>query len=157
MLSRPRILASFALALLAGGCANQPLTIDLHVAEDIASRYYHLGPDGVLTVEQGSGLAERRGGRELFRTQVPPDQVRALADVVQRSGLLLLETPARQEMSSGPVLFLELELGVWKNRLTLRGAKPAGLAELLAGLNAHLPPAHKIEYNPQPVEREAPW
>ena len=144
MLNRPTLrvallsAAGFAWLTLTG-CASGPLTMDFQVVGQARSLIYHLDPDGQLTVSSAGGMIGGESSDVVYRTRLSEGAMEKLKQVVFRSGFLVAEPPYRAPMTPTTTMLVEVELGLWHNRMDTRGARVESVSKIVAEVNRHLP------------------
>ncbi len=139
--TRVRLSALLAvLATLGGsGCASGPLTMDVTVYALIQETVYHLDPDGRVTVTPGPGPLLGEQPELLFETQLDPQAVETLKKLTLNSGFFFAQPPYGAAVTGGPALLVDIELGLWHNRLSTRAGLSESVNKILAEWNRHLP------------------
>ena len=130
------------------GCASGPLTVDFRVLGQAHSLIYHLDPDGRLAVSAGTS------SDAVYQTQLSDEAMARLKQVVFKSGFLLADPPYRAPLTPGTMMLVEIELGLWRNRLDTRGARVESVSRIIAEMNRHLPAQYALPDTAGPAERE---
>ena len=137
------LLAPPALASL-GGCSK--LSIDIDVVDDMRSIIYQLEPTGQLTVKEASGRIDGQSPQQMYQTQLDPAAMARLRKIVRDSGFLF-ESPPLKASLSGVFVVMEIHLGMWENKIQIRGTKVPSVGSIVDEINTHLPAQHEIPYN----------
>lgn len=130
------------------GCASGPLTVDFRVVGQAQSLNYHLDPDGRLAVSAGTS------SDAVYQTQLSDEAMARLKQVVFKSGFLLADPPYRAPLMPGTMMLVEIELGLWRNRLDTRGARVESVSRIIAEMNRHLPAQYALPDTAGRAERE---
>ena len=146
---RARLAAWTALLplLAAVGCAG-PLTVTAVVAGEAQSAVYHLDPSGRLEVTTGGGRFEGGSSQSLHKAHLDAAAMDKLRQTIMASGFFLETGGGSSMYGGGPVVHLEIELGMWNNKLDSRGGS-SSIARVLEELNRHVPERLRIPYTSQ--------
>ncbi len=138
-----------------GGCYRGDLTVDVHVVREMQSLIYHLDPEGRLTLREGGGLVAEAERKALYETQLDETAMKALRKVIELSGFLVEDPPIGQGLDPGMFLQIEVKLGMWENRMNIRGKKVESVQKIVTELDKHLPKNYRIGYMSAGVYRPA--
>ena len=147
----PALAVLAAAAACTTGCAAGDLTVNVLVVEDLHSLEYCLEPTGRLTVTPGGGMVEGRAEQSVFATQLDAPAMARLKRVVARSGFLLADAPRPRTLARGPVLRMEVKLGLWHNVVHIVGGRLESAVKIVRELNRHLPVKYQLDYDPPPA------
>jgi len=139
--SLPPLSAVLAVLVMLGssGCASGPLTMDVTVYGLTRETVYHLDPDGRVTVTPGIGPVLGEQPEVLFQTQLDAPAMERLKELTLSSGFFFAQPPYGAAMTGGPALLVDIELGLWHNRLSTRAGLSESVNKILAEWNRHLP------------------
>jgi len=130
------------------GCSSAPLRMEMLLISETASRGYYLEPDGTLSLHRGGGLVEGLEGRSIYQTRLDEAAMKRLKEVILRSGFFLAEAPLGRFGVPGPLLRVNIQLGLWENRMDLRGTTVPSVSKIVAEMNRHLPDRYRLIYRP---------
>ena len=127
-------------AVLAGGCAQGDLMVDLLATAETRSINYHLDPDGRLAVIPGEGMIEGLRDRPVYKTRLAEQAMEDFKRTVRRSGFLLQDSPTGRALTPGAILRLEVKLGLWHNVVQIHGVRMDSAARIIVSMNANAKP-----------------
>ena len=138
---------------LAGPAGCSKLSIDVDVVDDMRSISYQLNPEGRLTVSHGSGHFASDEAGQVYQTHLDIAAMERLRKVIYKSGYLFESPPLRTSLT-GVFMVVEIHLGMWENKMQIRGTKVPSVSSIVDEVNTHLPDEYKIPYRPATKREE---